>query len=229
MFGLWKRKPRKTTGIGYWHSVQMPNFPDPGAFVDETWDQHERARIVQYLQSGLVVAAAGGTSWCRFRCGINHVGSATLTDGIYSWPEGLAHYVDKHNVRLPHDVVKTMLSTRKMPHVDYTTEPDWAWWQSQKGWNTSITTYNDPLDMGILTILQTNRIQKLKQGDILLKYLLDLYGKKERLAIFDKILEGEEVSIKGKFKDIDTIIAEFPKTGLKAQFKRLTPDEYGRD
>ena len=229
MFRLWKRKPKKTTGIGYWHSVQMPNFPNPGAFVDETWDQHERARIVRYLQSGLVVAATAGTSWCRFRCGISNVGSAELTDGIYSWPEGLAHYVDKHNVRLPYEVVKTMLSIRKKSPVDHTTEADWTWWQSLKGCNSSIITYNDPLDTGILTILQTNRIQKLKQGDILLKYLLDPCGRKERQAIFDKILEGEEVSIKGKFKDIDTIIAEFPKAGLKAQFRRLTPDEYGQD
>ncbi len=227
MFGLWRHKSKKLTGIGYWHSEQVPDFPDPGAFVDKTWDEHVRARIVQHLQSGLIHATAMGTSWCRFRCGVEHVGAAELTDGIYIWPEGLAHYIAKHDVRLPQEVVNTMLSTKRMSPVKYETEIDWTWWQGQKGWNNSITTYNDPLDIGILTIVQTNRMQKLKQGDLLLKYLLDLYGTKERLAAFDKILEGEEVSIKGKFKEIDTIIAEFPKVGLKVQFQRVTLDEYG--
>ena len=31
-------------------------------------------------------------------------------DGVYIWPEGLAHYVRAHNVRLPAEVVKQIVS-----------------------------------------------------------------------------------------------------------------------
>ena len=37
------------------------------------------------------------------------MGCATLTDGKYVWPEGLAHYVSAHAVRLPEDFVARSL------------------------------------------------------------------------------------------------------------------------
>lgn len=41
---------------------------------------------------------------CRV-CGVRN-GSAELTDGEnFVWPEGLAHYVESHDVRLPDDVL----------------------------------------------------------------------------------------------------------------------------
>lgn len=51
--------------------------------------------------------AAAGTSFCRV-CGQAN-GSAELTDGVrFVWPEGLAHYVEAHNVRLPAEVTAAM-------------------------------------------------------------------------------------------------------------------------
>ena len=41
-------------------------------------------------------------SWCRFGCSLAN-GSAELTDGVFIWPEGLAHYVAEHSVALPDD------------------------------------------------------------------------------------------------------------------------------
>jgi len=38
------------------------------------------------------------------------MGSWDLTDGIWVWPEGLAHYVDAHNVGLPHEFTEHALS-----------------------------------------------------------------------------------------------------------------------
>ena len=38
------------------------------------------------------------------------MGSRDLTDGIWVWPEGLAHYVDIHSVGLPEEFTKHALS-----------------------------------------------------------------------------------------------------------------------
>src|SRR5215471_636531 len=87
--------------IGYWRSADQPNWPDPAWFIDPEWDPAVRARIVEYLRTGTLARVFCGLSWCRFRCATDIVGSAELTDGRFLWPEGLAHYVEHHGVRLP--------------------------------------------------------------------------------------------------------------------------------
>ena len=97
-------------------------------FVDPKWNEDEREMIVGYLKWGLVARAYCGPSMCRF-CGIRN-GSLELTDGVFVWPEGLAHYVAEHHVRLPHRFVE---------HVDaergrYDEVPiDDDWWREQRG------------------------------------------------------------------------------------------------
>jgi len=39
------------------------------------------------------------------------MGRGELTDGVYVWPEGLAHYLEKHNVRLPQEFVDHVLKS----------------------------------------------------------------------------------------------------------------------
>ena len=54
------------------------------------------------------------------------LGRSDMTDGVYVWPEGLAHYVEHHNVRLPHQFVQYVLKNSlpeppegmKISHVD---------------------------------------------------------------------------------------------------------------
>jgi hypothetical protein len=100
-----KRK-RETVGydLGYWddseHTGRPSFWPDPRALVG-AWDPDEQANIVRYLRDGSVLALAAGPSWCRFGCGAN--GNAELGDGVFSWPEGLAHYIAEHSVALPSD------------------------------------------------------------------------------------------------------------------------------
>jgi hypothetical protein len=222
---------KQLIGIGYWHSIYESDFPDPGNFVDKEWGKEEKERILRYLKSGRSMPyTAMGVSWCRFRCGVSHLGAGEFTDGKYVWPEGLAHYIDKHEVRLPTDVVAFMLSN-KNPVVVSGDDIfiDWTWWKKQKGFNTAITTFNDPLDIGILSIIQNNSIQKLKQGDLLRKYLLDSYGVKGRLHAIEKILMGEEVRIKGRFKNVDDFISDIRLVGLHGKFDRLTIEDYGKD
>jgi hypothetical protein len=99
--------------IGYWLGPDAPGWPDVRTFVDPSPDSALRDRAVAYLLGGTVFAVAAGTSLCRI-CGQAN-GSAELTDGVrFVWPEGLAHYVEAHNVRLPAEVTAAM-STAPRP------------------------------------------------------------------------------------------------------------------
>ena len=62
-----------------------------------------RQMVADYLTRGRTLVRYRGLSPCRF-CG-RHNGSKELTDGTYCWPEGLAHYLSAHAVRLPDDFV----------------------------------------------------------------------------------------------------------------------------
>jgi hypothetical protein len=63
--------------------------------------------VASYLRTGVLHEQYRGYSWCRFCCGIpdHQMGSRDLTDGIWVWPEGLAHYVEVHRVGLPDEFV----------------------------------------------------------------------------------------------------------------------------
>ena len=57
-----------------------------------------------------------GYSFCRHACAeakenVIEMGCTTLTDGVWVWPEGLAHYLHRHNVKLPEDFVLHVLCT----------------------------------------------------------------------------------------------------------------------
>jgi len=89
--------------IGYWKGNGQRGWPDPRDFVDASWSADERCEVAGYLSNGTVVVEFAGLSPCRF-CG-QHNGHREFTDGTYQWPEGLAHYLWVHEVRLPVAVV----------------------------------------------------------------------------------------------------------------------------
>jgi len=109
--------------LGYWRlrrryiisnfRYQMLQWPNVTWLVDPDWREDERRRVGDYLQRGTRVNQQGGLSECRF-CE-RHNGSAELTDGVYCWPEGLAHYVSEHDVRLPEEFVGHALSQPPFP------------------------------------------------------------------------------------------------------------------
>jgi len=92
--------PRGRSYIGFWRSAYFPDLPDPEDFLDEGWNDEERARVALYLQCAEVAESYRGSSKCRI-CGKSPLGSRELSDGIYRWPEGLAHYLTAHAVRPP--------------------------------------------------------------------------------------------------------------------------------
>jgi hypothetical protein len=95
--------------VGYWRSATDPDLPDPARLVDEAWSSDEREIVVGYLRAGLPVLHMMGFSPCRM-CDLATNGNAEFTDGAFLWPEGLAHYVEEHAVRLPDQFSRHALS-----------------------------------------------------------------------------------------------------------------------
>jgi hypothetical protein len=111
--------------IGYWRSTDHPEYPDPRDLVDAGWDHEVRNVVGAYLVSGTISKAYMGYSPCRI-CGENN-GAVEYTDGVFAWPEGLAHYVDEHEVRLPQEFVDHAVA--RVNEIE-AAESDPAWWLS---------------------------------------------------------------------------------------------------
>jgi hypothetical protein len=114
--------------IGYWQDERDPGWPDPSRYIDPGWDASERESVAGHLRRGFVARAYLGRSRCRI-CAAE-VGSLELSDGTFIWPEGLVHYVEEHQVRLP---------ARFTEHVNRSAEcleqaeVDDRWWRETGG------------------------------------------------------------------------------------------------
>lgn len=92
--------------IGFWYYPYDggESLPKPNKIVRPGWISGEdRAKLVKYLRAGATYESWRGLSYCRFHCGIDdrEMGFRDFTDGVWVWPEGLFHYIDKHEVSLP--------------------------------------------------------------------------------------------------------------------------------
>ena len=96
--------------VGFWHSNAEPHFPKPVENSDSLTED-ERKKVCKYLKSAEKLDAYFGYSWCRI---CDKEGSAMgcwdMSDGEWLWPEGLAHYVKKHKVKLPDEFVAKCLA-----------------------------------------------------------------------------------------------------------------------
>ena len=113
------------TLIGYWEGDMEPGWPRVTDFVDELWDETERHRVASYLEQGFnpwAGTAQAGISLCRL-CRKGN-GSAERTDGVYIWPDGLAHYVREHGVRPPVSVIRHIIGRQAGMHPERVDE-DW--------------------------------------------------------------------------------------------------------
>lgn len=91
--------------LGWWFSPFAPStLPRPQALVGG-WEPRARDLVLRYLRAGKVLVRYPDASFCRFECGETAMGKSDLTDGRHVWPEGLAHYVERHDVRLPESFV----------------------------------------------------------------------------------------------------------------------------
>lgn len=90
--------------IGYWLGPNAAGWPDVHDFVDRSWDRSERQMVIERLHTGEPAPwMSMGKSRCRF-CEVRN-GYREYSDGTFLWPEGLVHYLEEHDVRLPHEVV----------------------------------------------------------------------------------------------------------------------------
>lgn len=124
----------KLTLIGYWLGPDSPGWPDVRKSVDPDWDADERNAVIDHLRKGRLSCAFLGLSHCRFCSDYN--GAVELTDGTYCWPEGLAHYLEKHQVSLPRRFIHHVLLGRKAPRQVKARDVRGAlvyevWWKGQ--------------------------------------------------------------------------------------------------
>ena len=99
--------------IGYWEDEaalpdQRRGWPHPRDLVDSSLDDATCRAVVTHLRNGTAFRAFMGMSRCRL-CAKN-LGSQELSDGLFAWPEGLDHYVEEHQVRLPEAFVQTCVA-----------------------------------------------------------------------------------------------------------------------
>jgi hypothetical protein len=144
--------------IGFWRSIRdaEPSLPDPRDFIDPEWDARERARLADYLRTGRRVRAQKGKSRCRLCGAVN--GSEEQTDGVYLWPEGLAHYVSEHAVRLPAEFLAHV--ERELDVID-AIETDGAWWAAQEAVGTARHWVRWRVDLGPCDVRATSIIQQI--------------------------------------------------------------------
>ena len=114
--------------IGYWEGPHAEGWPTAQNFVDPAQDRGDVRVICGYLEDGAVARKYRGLSKCRF-CG-EFVGSLERTDGVYIWPDGLAHYVREHSVRLPDEF---LAHARRMGETLECAEIETEWWRRQEG------------------------------------------------------------------------------------------------
>ncbi|MBA3462118.1 MAG: hypothetical protein H0T46_19315 [Deltaproteobacteria bacterium] len=116
--------------VGYWFNDRAPSgYPRPQKLV-ATWEPVQRKAVVAYLRAGLTLETYRGKSHCRFACGEQDMGHRDYTDGVFAWPEGLPHYVEKHAVRLPdHFVAHALSGTPPVePKVKRIDDRPWLRW-----------------------------------------------------------------------------------------------------
>lgn len=108
--------------IGTWRSDEHPGRPDPRDLVDDRWDERERRAVATYLAGGALLHEGADVPACPF-CGAP-AGRLVRTDGVLAWPDGLAHVVDEHGVRLP-VAVETYVLDRVARLAAATVSADW--------------------------------------------------------------------------------------------------------
>jgi hypothetical protein len=110
--------PHRLLLIGYWShptdsAEHSRGWPDPRDLAG-AWSADNRLATLAHLRRGKVFRTFAGRSECRI-CGLD-LGEQELTDGVWAWPQGLEHYIEKHDVRLPDTfVAAARLSEASIP------------------------------------------------------------------------------------------------------------------
>lgn len=144
---------RRLEAVGYWFNDLAPSsYPRPQRLVG-AWRRRDRTLVLAHLRSGVVFESYRAKSFCRFRCGVTpaRMGHRDLTDGLWVWPEGLAHYVEAHSVRLPErfvahaiahpDARTAIVPAQRDGSID---EASWLAWGRQQGAALDLSSWTAP-------------------------------------------------------------------------------------
>ncbi|AZZ90649.1 hypothetical protein EUZ85_07930 [Hahella sp. KA22] len=105
--------------LGFW-SNSYENGVTPSFLCGDIGSDKEK--IVSYLKSGARCNAWLGYARCRFECEDSEtsvLGCSEMTDGKWIWPEGLYHYVEKHDLLLPSIFIDYLVSLDfNFPSID---------------------------------------------------------------------------------------------------------------
>lgn len=164
---------RRLEAIGYWFNPHAPSErPRPQALVGP-WSAARRAAVVAYLRAGTTFERYGAGTFCRFDCGVGagELGRRDLFDGRWLWPEGLAHYVLAHGVRLPERFMRHALRrglaapppVRPRQREGMIDERAWLAWARQRGATVALGPWTVP-DGATRARLETQRRAQLGAG-----------------------------------------------------------------
>jgi hypothetical protein len=92
--------------VGYWTSRPGDGLPDPRSLMSVKWERDRRSLIAAYLGSAPVLEMLDAKQTCVI-CGAEG-GRRERTDGVWRWPETLAHYIAQHGVKLPEELIAHM-------------------------------------------------------------------------------------------------------------------------
>jgi hypothetical protein len=101
--------------VGYWGTAdEGSDFPHPSELMVPGGLGDLKENVVRYLASGREYLGWLGYSHCRFHCGVEDrdMGDRDLSDGLWVWPQGLAHYVACHDISLPGEFLDTMRASQ---------------------------------------------------------------------------------------------------------------------
>lgn len=111
------KKPASNKPIleGFWYSKEEPNFPDPKEFSSGKTFKGKTVFLTALREVEATAArdAYKGSSTCRI-CGCRN-GSKTFKGDGFNWPEGYAHYIEKHNVKPTAAFIAMILKKADIP------------------------------------------------------------------------------------------------------------------
>jgi hypothetical protein len=99
-FGFWRARDDDAADARPWPLASAAALPAAA-----------RALVRRYLTAHAFVESFElAPAACRLACGARAIGHATLTDGVFVWPEGFVHYFDAHGVLPPRELVEAALT-----------------------------------------------------------------------------------------------------------------------
>ena len=205
--------------IGYWvQSLKDEDFCAPQEVVGSLAPD-VRSRLADYLDAGSVdpLNSQFGYSWCRFFCGASgqEMGGTELTDGCWSWPKGLSHYVRSHGIILPEEFVAHALAN-ETPHFppEPASQPFLGVSSSLDYWRKWCAAHRSPIFLERLRRARAEadaHARVVKRDEIQRRVLEEIYrhGLGDDRCIFagceERVLSGMKLCARHVLRDTDHI------------------------